>query len=297
MAASQTWDAVECVFASDIDKFAQKTYAANFGVKPHGDITAISTDDIPAHDLLCGGFPCQSFSSIGKREGFTHATKGPLFFEICRILEAKQTPVCILENVAGLLTHDKGQTFKVVLETLAGLGYHVSYRVYDAADFGLVAHRKRVFMVGFKDASQAAAFQWPMPTHVGKHNGIGSILEHHPTKYCISEHLQNAYLFKKKDGTLRTDGRPRMVDTTTTTPANTLVSTYHKIQRLTGTFVRDGDTGCRLFSENECKVMMGFPQSFRMPVSRTQMYRQTGNSVSVPVVQAIMASVKAATTK
>jgi len=277
----------ECVFASDIDKFACQTYDANFSIKPKGDITKIEAEDVPSHDILCGGFPCQSFSSIGKREGFEHATKGTLFFEVCRLLKHHKPRVCFLENVAGLLTHEKGQTFMTIRNTLKELGYHVHYKVFDGADFGTASHRKRVFIVGFIDEGHSQAFTWPEPTHVGRWVGIGSIIEQHDQGYCISKHLQNAYLFKRKDGTDRTDGRPRVVDTTTTTPSNTLVSTYHKIQRLTGTFVKDGATGLRLFSHNECKQMMGFPKEFKMPVSRTQMYRQTGNSVSVPVIKAI----------
>jgi len=288
LALERAFEKAQCVFASDIDKFAKKTYQANFGVLPQGDITKIQAHAIPAHDMLCGGFPCQSFSSIGKREGFEHATKGTLFFDICRILHHHKPAVCFLENVTGLLTHDRGATLQTVLATLRGLGYAVDTHVFDGADFGLPAHRKRIFIVGFSNPKHAAAFQWPVPTHVGRHVGIGSILEDHDDGYCISKHLQKAYLFKKEDG------RPRCVDKTTAVPANTLVSTYHKIQRLTGTFVRDGKTGLRLFSANECKQLMGFPKDFKMPVSRTQMYRQTGNSVSVPVVTAIARKIRLA---
>ena len=292
LAISQSCNNFKCVFASDIDKFACATYKANFGITPKGDITKIKTEDIPAHELLCGGFPCQSFSSIGKREGFEHSTKGTLFFEICRILKHHRPSVCFLENVTGLLTHDKGKTFTVVRESLNDIGYHVTTHVFDGADFGLPAHRKRVFIVGFLQKEHADAFKWPVPPCVPV--GIGTIVEDHENGYCITEHLQNSYLFKHKDGRPRTDGRPRVVDKSTSTPANTLVSTYHKIQRLTGTFVKDGKTGLRLFSENECKQIMGFPIDFKIPVSRTQMYRQTGNSVSVPVVKAIMDSINSA---
>lgn len=147
------------------------------------------------------------------------------------------------------------------------------------------------FVLRFRIERRSQDFAWPEPTHADNHVGIGSIIEQHDDGYCITKHLQNSYLFKRKDGTVRTDGRPRVVDTTTTTPVNTLVSTYHKIQRLTGTFVKDGKTGLRLFSRNECKQMMGFPKEFKMPVSRTQMYRQTGNSVSVPVIKAIASQI------
>ena len=210
---------------------------------------------------------------------------------MCRLLQQHRPPVCFLENVAGLLTHEKGQTFATICNTLKKLGYHVHHKVFDGADFGTASHRKRVFIVGFLDEGHSQAFTWPEPTHIDQWVGIGSILEQHDQGYCITKHLQNSYLFKHKNGKLRTDGRPRVVDTSTTTPANTLVSTYHKIQRLTGTFVRDGDTGLRLFSHNECKQMMGFPKEFKIPVSRTQMYRQTGNSVYVPGIKAISSQI------
>jgi DNA (cytosine-5)-methyltransferase 1 len=277
-----------CVFASDIDKFARKTYKSNFNIEPNGDITKIDVTDIPIHNILCGGFPCQSFSSIGKREGFKSDTKGTLFFDVCRILKHHKPSVCFLENVPGLLTHDSGKTFQIIYENLQEIGYNIHHNVFDAADFGLPAHRKRVFIVGFLDKKHWQKFKWPEPTHINNHIGIGTIIEEHDDGYCITKHLQKAYLFGKKNGEKRTDNRPRVVDKNTTEPSNTLVSTYHKIQRLTGTFVKDGKTGLRLFSENECKQMMGFPKEFKMPVSRTQMYRQTGNSVSVPIIKAIV---------
>ena len=253
----------ECVFASDIDKFACQTYKANFDIQPEGDITKIEAEDVPSHDILCGGFPCQSFSSIGKREGFAHTTKGTLFFEVCRLLKHHQTPVCFLENVAGLLTHNKGDTFATICRTLAELGYHIHYKVFDGADFGTASHRKRIFIVGFLDESRSQAFVWPEPTHANNHVGIGSIIEQHDDGYCITKHLQNSYLFKRKDGTDRTDGRPRVVDKETTTPVNTLVSTYHKIQRLTGTFVKDGKTGLRLFFAQRVQTDDGISQRFQ----------------------------------
>ena len=278
-----------CVFASDIDKFAIKTYKSNFNITPHGDITKILSTEIPKHDILCAGFPCQSFSSIGKREGFDNKTKGALFFEICRILKHHKPSVCLLENVPGILTHNKGETFKIICQNLEKIGYVIHYKVHNAVDFGLPAIRKRVFIIGFLNKKYWEIFKWPQSTcEPNNYVGIGTIIEHHEDGYCITKHLQDTYLFRKKNGEKKNDNRPRVVDKNTLLPANTLVSSYHKIQRLTGTFVRDGKTGLRLFSENECKQIMGFPKEFKMPVSRTQMYRQTGNSVSVPIIKAII---------
>lgn len=278
----------ECVFTSEWDKYAQKTYQANFGEIPYGDITKISTDDIPKFDVLLAGFPCQPFSSIGKRQGFMHATQGTLFYDVARIIKDKRPSTFMLENVQGLITHDKGNTLKVILKTLDELNYDVQYKLINAADFGVPQMRKRVYIVGFdRDATKDYKnFTFPLGSPE-QHSDIGKIVEKNAdAKYSISKHLQKSYLFKLDDG------RPRLIDHDTKGPGKTLVASYHKIQRLTGTFVKDGPTDLRLFTENECKALMGFPRNFNVPVSRTQMYRQFGNSVVVPVVSAIAKSVK-----
>lgn len=271
----------ECVFSSEWDVHAQKTYFRNFGDMPHGDITSIDEKDIPDHDILVGGFPCQPFSSVGKREGFEHPTQGTLFFDIVRILKEKKPRALLLENVVGLVNHDKGNTFRQIKETLKDeLGYHIQSNVLDSADFGVPQHRRRIYIAGFKVADgDTLDFKWPMPRD--KKVGIGKFIESKETGYSISKHLQKTYMYKVDDG------RPQIVDKNSDFPVKTLVSTYHKIQRLTGTFVKDGETGLRLLSHNECKAIMGFPKDFEFPVSRTQMYRQMGNSVAVPVVEAI----------
>lgn len=272
------------VFSSEWDKFAQQTYEENYGAKPHGDITQIKASEIPEHDLLLGGFPCQPFSNIGKREGFEHATQGSLFFEILRILQYHQPSMFLLENVPGILTIDEGKTFEVIFESLETAGYNVFYDVLDAQNFGLAQVRKRVLLVGFHQGLGITTFKFPKGDN--KKVAISTILEKNPSGYSISKHLQETYLFKKDDG------RPQVVDFNDTSQAKTLVSTYHKIQRLTGTFVKDGETGLRLLSELECKRLMGFSDDFKIPVSRTQMYRQLGNSVAVPVIKAVADEMK-----
>ncbi len=272
-----------CVFSSEWDKYSQKTYVENFGDMPAGDITKISETDIPRHDILIGGFPCQPFSTIGKRQGFEHPTQGTLFFDIVRILKAKRPKAFLLENVPGLVTHDKGKTLNQVLETLdKELNYEISTNILDASNFGVPQNRKRIYIVGFDRGiydKKNHSFLWPRQQL--KKVGIGQFVEEHCTGYSISKHLQKSYIYKKEDG------RPQVIDKASNIQVKTLVSTYHKIQRLTGTFVKDGETGLRLLSENECKAIMGFPKSFKFPVSRTQMYRQMGNSVVVPVIEAI----------
>jgi len=272
-----------CVFSSEWDKFAQETYLANFNEMPCGDITQIPASQIPNHDILTGGFPCQPFSTIGKREGFEHATQGTLFFDIVRILKEKKPKAFLLENVPGLRTHDKGNTYRTILNTLRDeLHYQTDDKILNAVNFGVPQHRKRIYLVGFaKEISEHPQFQfdWPEPNHEAV--SIGQYVEDIDEGYTISEHLHKSYIYKKDDG------RPQVIDKNSDFPIKTLVATYHKIQRITGTFVRDGKTGLRLLSENECKAVMGFPKDSKIPVSRTQMYRQFGNSVAIPVVSAI----------
>lgn len=268
-----------CVFSSEWDSFSQKTYLANFGETPKGDITKIKSDEIPDFHVLVGGFPCQPFSSIGKREGFKHKTQGTLFYEISRIIKDKKPSAFLLENVPGLLNHENGDTFKTVLEILKELNYQVFFKVLNSADFGVPQKRKRIYIVGFSNLHlKNIKFSFPEGDSTSY---IKEFIEEGIEGYKITKHLQDSYIFKKDDG------HPEIIDKDSKIQVKTLVSTYYKIQRLTGTFVKDGETGLRLLSTNECKAIMGFPADFKVPVSRTQMYRQFGNSVAVPVVQAI----------
>lgn len=273
----------KCVFSSEWDKFSQKTYEANFGEVPYGDITQIEAREIPQHDILLAGFPCQPFSKIGKREGFKNATQGTLFFDIVRILDYHKPAAFLLENVTGILSDDGGKTIQVIMGALDELGYDASYEILNSADFGLAQNRRRVIFVGFLKELNVD-FQYPVGD--SKKVPISDILEYGVEGYGISEHLQKAYLFKKNDG------KPQIADENSMFQANTLVASYHKIQRITGTFVKDGSTGLRLLSKNECLKLQGFPLDFSIPVSRTQMYRQLGNSVSIPVVKAVADEMK-----
>jgi DNA (cytosine-5)-methyltransferase 1 len=268
----------QCVFTSEWDKFAQATYEANFGEIPHGDITQIDASEIPRFDIALAGFPCQPFSTIGLRQGFDHPTQGTLFYDVVRIMEFHKNKAFLLENVAGLENHDGGKTLDVIEETLTDLGYAFDYRVLDSANFGVPQHRERIYIVGFRARKGGRrSFDWPKGNE--RQVGVGKFIRNGVTGHSISKHLQDVYIFKKDDG------RPQVVDSNSTEPAKTLVASYHKIQRLTGTFVRDGETGLRLLTADECKAIMGFPKAFEIPVSRTQMYRQMGNSVAVPVIR------------
>jgi DNA (cytosine-5)-methyltransferase 1 len=231
--------------------------------------------------VLLAGFPCQPFSSIGQRQGFKHKTQGTLFYDVLRILEEKRPAAFLLENVVGLVNHDGGNTFAVILSSLDELGYSVHHQVLDAADYGVPQHRKRIYIVGYDKSrlKRGVAHSWPKKSR--KNAFIGPFVEKGITDRSISKHLQEGYLTKLDDG------RPELIDRRSKIKVKTLVASYHKIQRLTGTFVKDGPTGMRLLTDNECKAIMGFPKTFVIPVSRTQMYRQLGNSVAVPVVTAI----------
>jgi DNA (cytosine-5)-methyltransferase 1 len=276
----------QCVFSSEWDKHAAKTYEANYGEKPHGDITQINERDIPDHDVLLAGFPCQPFSNIGRREGFSHATQGTLFFDVLRIIKEKQPKAFLLENVKGLLTNDDGNTFRIIDKNLKALGYTVFSKVLDAQNFGLAQRRERIVIIGFHPNLAINEFIIP-EGNLQKRVSVNTILESNKEGYSISKHLQKSYLFK------RDDGRPQLVDENSEIQVNTLCASYHKIQRLTGTFVKDGETGIRMFSELELKRLMGFPDDFIVPVSKTQMYRQFGNSVAVPMIKAVADAMKA----
>ena len=226
-------------------------------------------------------------SVIGQRKGFEHPTQGTLFFEIVKILSRPTQPrAFLLENVKGLTHHDSGRTWQVIRETLDSIGYDLVFdKVLDAAHYGVPQKRERIYIIGFLKELGLSAADFKLPKAQSP-IGVGQFVESGISDRSISEHLQKSYIYKKPDG------RPEIIDQKSNFPVKTLVSSYHKVQRLTGTFVSDGPTGLRLLTEKECKAIMGFPEDFRVPVSRTQMYRQFGNSVAVPVVRMLAKEIK-----
>ena len=184
----------KCIFSSDIDKWANETYYDNFGEYPEGDISKIDANDIPDHDLLCGGFPCQPFSIGGYRKGFCD-TRGTLFFEVERILKAKKPQAFLLENVKGLTNHDKGNTFKVIKQSLTKMGYSIFYKVLNSKDYGVPQNRERIYIVGFKN--NVSSFVFPSPIY--SKSNINELLEHdvegHDLSETASKHLKK-HLFK-----------------------------------------------------------------------------------------------------
>lgn len=283
----------KCVFSSDWDKFSQVTYAANFGEKPHGDIHAVAVADIPQHDILCGGFPCQPFSlagvskknSLGRKHGFDDEKQGNLFFSIADIIDYHKPAAFVLENVKNLKSHDGGHTFKVIYENLTkALGYQVYHKVIDAK--GVVPqHRERIFLVGFREPRY---FEFPtFPTEGPK---LGAILERDVSeKYTLSDHLwQYLQDYAKKHQAAGNGFGFGLVTGKDTT--RTLSARYHK----DGSEIlisQGASKNPRRLTPRECARLMGYPDEFKIPVSDTQAYRQFGNSVVVPVVERIARSV------
>jgi DNA (cytosine-5)-methyltransferase 1 len=277
-----------CVFSSDYDRFCQKTYEANFGDKPHGDINSVAVSDIPAHDILCGGFPCQPFSiagvskkiSLGRGHGFDDVKQGNLFFSIADIIDYHRPAAFVLENVKNLKGHDKGKTFQIIHDTLTKhLGYTVYYKVIDARTV-VPQHRERIFIVGFREWRH---FEFPKFPDEGPK--LASILEPKPDpKYTLTEHLwsylQNYAAKHKAAGNGFGFGLVTGADTT-----RTLSARYYK----DGSEILIAQRGKnpRRLTPRECARLMGYPENYKIEVSDTQAYRQFGNSVVVPVVERI----------
>ena len=256
----------KCVFASEWDKDCRKTYTSNFSKisenlfdtegNPNenfvGDITKISPYEIPNHDILCGGFPCQPFSQAGYKKGFED-TRGTLFFNIANIINEKKPKAILLENVRGLLNHDNGKTFNVIKNTITNLGYTFHFKIVKASDFNCPQHRPRLFMVGFrKDIFDT--FQFPMPI---------------PLTKTMSDIFDGAEVNKKIGYTLRVGGKHSALTD----------------RRNWDGYLVNGEE--KRITPKEAKRMQGFPDSFEFPVSKTAAMKQLGNSVAIPAVQAI----------
>jgi DNA-methyltransferase (dcm) len=287
----------KCVFSSEYNKFAKITYEANFGEVPFGDITQIDEKLIPNHDILLAGFPCQPFSiagvskknALGKAHGFLDETQGTLFFDIARILNEKRPKAFMLENVKNLVSHDKGRTFKVIKNTLEELNYTVHYRVIDGKHF-VPQHRERIIIVGFNkdifDGSERFSFpDLPEPTRK-----IREILDKDAIdpKYTLSDKLWDylkEYAAKHKAlgngfgyGLTDLDGISR-----------TMSARYYKDGA--EILIPQEPRNPRRLTPRECASLQGFPKEFTIPVSDNQAYKQFGNSVVVPLMEAVANSI------
>lgn len=286
----------DCVFSSDYDKHARVTYAANFGEEPAGDINSIDVTAIPKFDILCAGFPCQPFSiagvskknSLGRKHGFEDERQGNLFFSIARVIAHHKPAAFVLENVKNLRSHDGGQTFQVIHETLAReLGYQVNWKILNAKSV-VPQHRERIFIVGFR---KPRWFEFPDMPEQGPM--LGSILEQNvPDRYTLTTHLWN-YLrgYAEKHAAAGNGFGYGLVTENGVT--RTLSARYYK----DGSEIlvsRGRGRNPRKLTPRECARLMGYPDTFQIPVSDTQAYRQFGNSVVVPVVERLAEHVLAA---
>ncbi|WP_245964360.1 DNA (cytosine-5-)-methyltransferase [Sphingorhabdus wooponensis] len=306
----------ECVFTSEWDPFSKKTYAANFGDVPDGDITKISASNIPDHEILLAGFPCQAFSQAGLRQGFRD-TRGTMFFEIQRILAEKRPAAFLLENVKQLKGHDGGRTLKTIIEILTGesqssipdavpmseearkslskkLDYKVQTKVLKATDFGVPQKRERIYIVGFSnsvfpDLDISGFFEGL--GHNAPSTRLGDILEPNilvDDRYTISDRLLAGHKRRRIEHARRGNGFGFSVFDQDSPYCNTISARYYKDG--SEILISQDDIGQnpRKLTPRECARIQGFPDKFIVDaVSDTQAYRQFGNSVSVPVIHAL----------
>ncbi len=297
-------DGHDCVFSADFDQYACDTYEKNFGTFPLIDITKLEPSNVPDHDILCGGFPCQPFSIAGFRKGFED-TRGTLFFDVLRIVAAKAPKIFVLENVKGLINHDGGKTFTTMLNLLAkevngiatetassdNLGYYVFWKVLNARDFGIAQNRERVFLVGFKQ--QPINFEFPKKSD--NEPSLSRLLEtdkdakrlslqsqgyvkHYLEKHPLCESIKDldcliAYEIRKSRTNFRFDDLSPCLTTKMGTGGNNVPYLVNQ---------------ARFLSLRECLKIQGFPANFKLTKSYSHALRQIGNSVAVPVVRAVV---------
>ncbi len=309
-----------CVFSSEWDRFAKKTYASNFGELPYGDITQISAKDVPDHDVLLAGFPCQAFSKAGLKNGFFD-TRGTMFFEIQRLLAEKQPKVFLLENVKQLKGHNKGETLDTILKILRGenrnsipedvpmsdearkslkakLNYIVDYRVLSSNNFGVPQRRERLYLVGFNKnfflGGETKRQIYEIFSSLEKKRSLtclGDILEKNlvvPDKYTISDKLFEGHKRRKKQHKEKGNGFGYSVFNNKSHYCNTISARYYKDG--SEILIDQSDIGAnpRKLTPRECARIQGFPDNFIVDaVSDNQIYKQFGNSVSIPVVKEI----------
>lgn len=271
----------KCVFSSEWDKAACDTYEANFNERPAGDITKIPSEEIPQHDLLLAGFPCQAFSIMGKRQGFAD-TRGTMFFEIERILEYHRPPYILLENVKQLVTHDKGLTFRVILERLDKLGYKIHWKILNALDFGLPQKRERVIIVGFQSEKDWSKFNFDFEKQP---YNLADIIEPDSDvdpKLFISDHI-------KQKRAERIQGKEIFYPSVwhENKAGNISILDHACALRTGASYNYQLINGVRRPSSRELFRLQGFPDTYKIVVSHNEVRRQTGNSVAVPMIRMV----------
>lgn len=287
-----------CIYSNEWNKYCQQTYFANFGEQPDGDITKVNADDIPDHDILVAGFPCQPFSiagvskknSLGRATGFEDKTQGTLFFDVCRILKAKRPKAFMLENVKNLCSHNRGRTFKIILEALGELDYEVFYQVIDGQNF-VPQHRERIIIVGFdkKRYTNGIDFKFEI-IPVSPKPAMKDILDKTvDSKYTLTDHLwtylQNYAAKHKAAGNGFGYGIAPLNGV-----SRTLSARYYKDG--SEILIQQNGKNPRRLTPRECARLQGFPDTFKIVVSDTQAYKQFGNSVVVPLITDVARLIK-----
>lgn len=301
---------IKTVFVSEWDEHAQKTYKANFEEPTEiaGDITKIDEKDIPSFDICLAGFPCQAFSLAGQRKGFKDdykgMSRGTLFFDVARICDTHKPKVIFCENVKGLIIHDKGKTFKIIIETLKEIGYTVFEKVLNSRDFGVPQNRERIYIVAFRNDIAPKNFNFPNPTD--KTKKIRNIIEENPVpaKYYLSEcyldtlrrhkarHVAkgNGFGYEIRSlndvaGAIVCGGMGKERNLIIDKRQTDLTPTTH----IKGEINKDG---IRKMTPREWARLQGFPDNYKLPLSDVHLYKQFGNSVTVPVITAIAKKIK-----
>ena len=276
------------VYSSEWDKFAQTTYRINFGETPDGDITVVDENDIPDHDILLAGFPCQPFSQAGLHKGFED-TRGTLFFDVARIIKAKRPKAFMLENVKQLKWHDKGKTIRVILSVLDELNYYVpDPQVLNAYHFGVPQNRERIIIVGFnKDylPENHKEFKYP-EGHIDESIRVGDILETNVgDRFTISDKLWQGHQSRKRMHEEKGSGFGFCLFNEDSKYTSTISARYYKDG--SEALIEQFGNNPRMLTPRECARLQGFTDDFIIPVSNARSYRQFGNSVCIPVIEAV----------
>lgn len=285
----------KCVFASDIDDDAKAVYAKNFNLEPAGDITKIKSTKIPAHDIICAGFPCQPFSISGDQEGFDDKKgRGKLFFDIIRIARRHKPKIILLENVKNFEKHDNGKTLERVKKELDKIGYYVFHKILCASDYGVPQARKRIYIVAFKKSLRIKNFEFPI--YDGDYNVLGDILLEDADNeiqgnYIIKRDYEIDRVCEERSNILERigqigQGRQGERIYSINGQATTLSTQGGGIGGKTGMYLKDGVV--RKLYPRECARLMGFPDTFEMADTQEKNYKQFGNSVVVDVLQEIV---------
>lgn len=276
----------QCVFTSEWDKHAQQTYLQNYGHLPAGDITQINEINIPNFDLLLAGFPCQPFSNAGYKKGFED-TRGTLFFDICRIIKQHKPKVLLLENVKGFKGHDKGKTFQIVIDSLSDLGYSSYHQILNAKHFGVPQNRERIFIVSFLNAYYQHNEQFYFPQSIDNSTKVSDILEPKliDSKYTLSDKLWAGHQRRKLAHKANGNGFGYSLFNSDSIYTSTISARYYKDG--SEILIEQANKNPRKLTPREAARLQGFPDSFKLPLSDNQAYKQFGNSVAVPVIRAI----------